>query len=273
MWALPLPMMPVAPNERPDQTDSPIAPPYPDVVIASGRRTLPYLTTIRARSPGTKIVFLKNPRLLGRRKADVIWAPVHDKVKPMGGRLIETHTSPHGLTMERLEAARANPPFPKPSSPVTGIVLGGNSGSVKWNAASSRDFAALLEQADSAGGSVLVTTSRRTPPVLREAVAKALPEAWFDIDGSAYLAILANADRLIVTGDSHNMVSEALATGAPVYVYRPPRLQKKLHTFLDAMEQAHAIRPLSAPLQPFTGKRIDASAEIAERIKQAVASG
>ncbi len=118
-----------------------------------------------------------------------------------------------------------------------------------------------------------MTTSRRTPPVLRNAVRSALPEAWFDIDGSAYLAILANADRLIVTGDSHNMVSEALATGAPVYVHRPPKLQRKLHAFLDAMEQHDAIRPLTASLITFVGKRIDASAEIAERIKQAVASG
>ena len=272
MWALPLPMMPVAPNERPDQADSPIAPPYPDVVVASGRRTLRYLTTIRARSPDTKIVFLKNPRLLGRRVADFVWAPVHDRVKD-DGRLLATHTSPHGLTPKRLEAAKQEPPFPMPSHPVTGIILGGNSGAVKWDTKSAGAFAALLAQAISDQSNVLITTSRRTPPVLRDAVAEALPQAWFDPDGSAYLPILATADRLIVTGDSHNMVSEALATGAPVYVYRPAKLQKKLHDFLDAMEQVDAIRPLAAPLEAFPGKRIDASAEIAERIKQAVASG
>lgn len=271
MWALPLPMMPVAPNERPDQSDSPIAPPYPDVVIASGRRTLPYLTTIRARSPGTKIVFLKDPRLLGRRKADFVWAPVHDRVRD-DGRLLATHTSPHGLTSQRLEAARRAAPFPSPTEPVTGIVLGGNSGAVKWAAESCADFAGLLARAvTSESGTVLVTTSRRTPAILRDAVATALPDAWFDPDGSAYLAILAVADRLIVTGDSHNMVSEALATGAPVHVYRPPKLQKKLHAFLDAMEAEDAVRPLAAPLDPFAGKRIDASAEIAERIKRAIA--
>lgn len=266
LWAWPLPFIPVAPSQRPERDGSPIAPPYPQLVIASGRRTLPYLRAIKSASPETAIVYLKDPRGFGRGAADFIWAPVHDGLKA-GATFIATHTSPHGLTQDRLEKAKGAPPFDKPQSNLIGIVLGGDSGAVKWNATEAETFASLVAAACS-GSNVTITPSRRTPSILKDAVCAALPNAFFDEDGSLYLALLANSAKLIVTGDSHNMVSEALATGAPVHVYRPNGLQPKLHNFLDAMVEAGAIRDLAAPMIDFTGMRLDATEEIAAAISR-----
>ncbi|MDA8870832.1 mitochondrial fission ELM1 family protein [Rhizobiaceae bacterium] len=266
MWSLPLPFLPVPPADRPARAASPITPPFPDLVLASGRRTVPYLAAIRRSSREPLLVFLKDPRWWGRRVVDLMWAPIHDGVNADGAKVIATHTSPHLLTAERLAAARIDPPFPAAKGSSTGIILGGDSGTVRWTAETAAAFAKLL--ASAVTDRALITTSRRTPAVLRDEVAAALPKAWQDPDGSAYPAILALADRLVVTGDSHNMVSEALATGAPVHVFRPPGLQSKLERFLDAMEASGAIAPLAAPMQDSAGQRIDATQDIATAIRK-----
>ena len=83
------------------------------------------------------------------------------------------------------------------------------------------------------GGSVLVTTSRRTPRRAADALEASLGDTcyhfhrWDDAenDGSAnpYLGYLALADALIVTGESASMLAEACATRKPVYIYPLPR--------------------------------------------------
>ncbi|MEO0546721.1 MAG: ELM1/GtrOC1 family putative glycosyltransferase [Pseudomonadota bacterium] len=193
------------------------------------------------------------------------------------GRRFEAHTSPHGLDERMMAeaAARAEARFgtlrPQSVGPVTGLILGGNSGTVNWTARMGKDFAGKLKSALPAEGLLLITPSRRTPPALLGAVQVALPSGpntWYD-DGAenAYKHILAYADRLIVTGDSHNMVSESLSTGAPVYVYRPKGLQHKLQQFLDAMLAQGAIRNFDGALEAYDGIKIDATAEIARRLK------
>jgi mitochondrial fission protein ELM1 len=263
-WAWPIPLLPVAPSERPDHPGSPIAPPFPDLLIASGRRTVPYLRAVKAVNGETTIVFLKDPRGFGRRAADFIWAPVHDGLVEKAN-VIATHTSPHGITAERLAEAKGAAPIDALGDNITGVVLGGDSGAVKWDDAQSVAFAKLLAKA-CANQTVAITPSRRTPQVLRDAVTTALPHAYFDADGSQYVTLLASSGQIIVTGDSHNMVSEALATGAPVHVYRPQNLQPKLNGFLDAMEEVGAVKGLAAPLVQFSGVRIDATQEIAAAI-------
>lgn len=284
LYALPLPGIRVQKDQRRGSAQSVFEPPAPDVILASGRRTLPYLREFRQhRGSAFKplIIYLKDPRL-GRGLTDFIWAPTHDGLS--GTNMISTHTSPHGFDETTLTRAHAGAqqrfaPFP---GPFTGVILGGNSGSVKWNRKSAGDFAEIVREA-ARNGSVLVTASRRTPPVLMNAVKTALLEnlsensAWiWDGEGeNPYLQILSHSDILLVTGDSHNMVSESLATGAPVYVYRPPRLQSKLHSFLNEMEKLRAIRNARPghPLEPFSGVKMDATAEIVAAIRTRYAAG
>ena len=58
-----MPYGPIDPFEAPGREGSPIAPPFPDVVIASGRRAVPYVRHVRRASRRrTFTVFLKDPR-------------------------------------------------------------------------------------------------------------------------------------------------------------------------------------------------------------------
>ena len=269
--ALPLPFIPVQKKDRPGQPGSPFPDTLPDLVLASGRRTIPYLRSLRqmrGHNSRPLIVFLKDPRM-GRRHADFVWAPVHDQLSGKGA--ISTHTSPHTLSAKALAqaAASAKTRFADRATPRFGLILGGDSGSVKWDSAMASDLVSQLELIPSDTG-IIATPSRRTPDVLMDAVQSFIDKRsgwlWNRSGINPYAEILSHADTLIVTGDSHNMVSECLASGRPVFVYRPKGLQPKLHRFLDAMEAQGSVRPLSGGLVDFEPTKLDATQEIAEAI-------
>ena len=74
------------------------------------------------------------------------------------------------------------------------------------------------------GGSLLISTSARTPQVATSifeqlvTVPRDLYRWKSGDEANPYFAILALSDELIVTADSISMLSEACATGKPVYM-------------------------------------------------------
>ncbi len=109
LWRLASPWGPVAPAERFGQPGSRFAPPWPDVAIALGRGSVPYMRALRRRAQGrTFTVVLQDPKT-GIDTADVIWVPEHDRLR--GANVFTTLTSPHGFTSKRLaELRRTMPP-------------------------------------------------------------------------------------------------------------------------------------------------------------------
>ena len=78
---------------------------------------------------------------------------------------------------------------------------------------------------------------------------------WGDAGPNPYAGFLAWADAVVVTGDSVSMLSEALATAAPVFIADPGGLgprHLRLHESLIAAGQA---RPLAAAPAPFGRRR------------------
>jgi len=276
IWSLsPRAMLPL--RDRPGNPQSPIAPPFPDVVISSGRRTLPYLKAIK-KAAGDKVVTvcLKDPKT-GTSAADVIWVPEHDRLR--GDNVIATLTSPHPLSLEMLEEARAEARIRFDEYPPVriGIILGGITRGVTWDEETCADFAAKLAKIPVEGHSILAVASRRTPPQLEQTVRKALKNHTLfyscgtDEQDNPYRQVLAISDVLVLTGDSHNMVSEALATGAPVYVYRPMGLKQKLHQFLADLEDLKLVHTFDGSVEEFPAKRINATDQIVEAVQKILA--
>ncbi len=246
------PWGPIDPRDNPAQPDSPLHGPWPDLVFASGRVTVPYLRAIKKLSGGkTFTVFLQDPRV-GAKAADLIWVPEHDRLR--GGNVLVTLTSPHHLRPSVLASARQNPDprlahLPQPR---VGLVLGGPSGAHRFEAT---DIAALCDIAReilASGQGLMVTPSRRTPSELMEALRAAVSESgsaarafiWDGTGDNPYAQILAQASALVVTADSVNMVGEAASTGAPVFIYEPTGGAAKMSGFLEKLVGAGALRLL-----------------------------
>jgi mitochondrial fission protein ELM1 len=263
----------LAPWGPADPRDPVLRPPFPDIAIASGRATAPYLRALKRASGGRVFtVYLQDPRAW-RGAFDVVWAPEHDGIS--GPNVLRTLTSPHTLTPAALAAARAEPDprVAATQGPRLAMVLGGPSKAYRYK---DRDIVALERIARAAaedGHSVLVTPSRRTPPELIAEVEKALAdlpaERRFVWDGSGanpYVAMIANADAILVTADSVNMLGEAAATGAPVHLYEPTGGSPKITRFLEGMFAHGAARRWRGAVESWRYQPLDATGYIASRV-------
>ncbi len=274
LFTLAMPWGPIDPAEAPRRPGSPIAPPWPDIVVASGRRTVAYLRLVRKESGGrTLTVFLKDPGT-GVGAADVIWVPQHDKLR--GDNVLATLTSPHRISPERLVEARRSPPsWLSPGRTTVGVILGGDSKHHRFTGADVDRLVRSLQALARGGANLVVTPSRRTPQALSAAVRTLCAgTGGFFWDGSGenpYLPILANADHLVVTADSVNMLGEAAATGRPVHLFTPSGGHRKISSFVNGLERYGAVRPLADGLETWSYEPLDATPAIAAAVAKAFA--
>lgn len=275
LWSLMAPWGPVDPREALGRQEGPLKGAPPAIVVASGRRAIPHALALKRASGGrTRIVIMKDPRF-GRGAADVLWAPSHDHVK--GANVISTLTSPHGLS-SKIVAARAAPgeAVRALAQPMLGVVLGGPSGGARYDVAEAKGLASQINAAGADFASIAVTPSRRTPEEFLNAFEEALSHrsflVWRGEGVNPYIDILANASSLVVAADSHNMMSEALASQAGVYAWRPPGLARKLGWFVDQLEAQGAARAFADEAKPFERSPIDATPKIVAEIRRRIAN-
>ncbi|MEQ8823770.1 MAG: mitochondrial fission ELM1 family protein [Filomicrobium sp.] len=275
IWKLMAPWGPVNPNERLGQPDSNFPEPWPDVVIASGRASIPYIRAIgRKAGPRTYTIVLQDPRS-GENTADVIWVPEHDRRR--GPNVITTPTSPHSFSQERLAELRKTvpPDIAALPSPRIAVSLGGRNGLYKFTDADEDRLSASLSSLAELGASFMITPSRRSHESLVEAADRATKGAprilWRGEGENPYGNFLAHADALIVTADSVNMCGEACATGRPVYIFMPSGDAPKFQRFHDALAATGAPRPLPerfTELETWAYQPLDGAKAIAAEIER-----
>lgn len=233
-----------------DKTRSaPLAPPYPPLVIAAGRRTLPVLRYIKQQSPTTRTVYLMRPESM--RGIDLAVVPEHDGVAPAA--TIFTSLAPlHAVTPATLAAARTawEPQFAHLPRPFVTLCMGGDTKRGRYTATQWREV--IQRAAQLAGhGSLLITTSRRTP---KEAIDLCVPllqsphvlHRWDTDKDNPYLGMLACADGVVVTGDSLSMCAEACVAGKPVFIYAAPNVAPPKHQLLhQTLYQRGLAHPLN----------------------------
>lgn len=277
LWALLAPHGPAPPDL------SSIWPPsgmhWPEYAFAAGRRTIPYLRAIRRSARGrTFTVAFMDPRV--SNAADLIWVPEHDARR--GGNVVTTLTSPHGFTWKRLADLRKTMPehIKALAPPRVTVLLGGPGGGYTFQGADIARLSESLRHVAALGASFLISSSRRTPPVLMDTIRQATAHApriiWDGSGENPYPHFLASADYFVVTADSVNMTGEACATGRPVYVFMPQGGRAKFHAFHHALRQAGATRPLPsqpAALESWRYQPIQAASQIAEEILHRVRGG
>lgn len=225
-----------------------IAPPFPKLVIAAGRRTLPVLRYIKQQSPTTRTVYLMRAEV--NKDIDLMVVPEHDHVT-LRPNIITTLAPLHSVTPQALSIAQREweERFSALPQPWITLCLGGGTkhgsySDVEWGEVIQRAML-LVGQ-----GSLLVTTSRRTPVDALNLIETLLKvphyfHRWDRDKENPYLAMLGAADGIIVTGDSLSMCAEACSTGKPVFIYArdtvaPPK-HRELHETLYARGLAHAL--------------------------------
>jgi uncharacterized protein len=247
--------------------------PWPRLVIATGRHTAPVSRWIK-RCSGARLVQIMDPGPGGRSDFDLIAVPAHDGA--VGGANVLTVTgAPHRVTAAKLAEAAAlwQPRFVHLPRPWVALVVGGTTHQRRFTPAMAED---LGRRVAALGGSVLVTTSRRTGAEAEEALLAVLPEPrfvhrWGASGDNPYFGFLALADAIVVTGESMSMACEACAAPAPVYLYAPDALVVPKHARLHADLYARGMaRPLDSgtTLEPWTHPPLNAAMDIAVAIRE-----
>jgi mitochondrial fission protein ELM1 len=201
--------------------------PWPDLVVSCGVRNEPVCRWIRAQSGGrTRYVHIGRPWGALDSFDLVITTPQY-RVPPHPN-VLHNQLTLHSVTPARLDRVRPDwaRAFAGLPGPRVTVLVGGNSGPFTLGPkAATRLAREASDLARGLGGSLLVTTSSRTGDAAADALQAGLdPPHYFhrwQADGGAnpYMGMLAWADRLIVTGDSIAMLSEACATGKPVQMF------------------------------------------------------
>ena len=205
-----------------------IAAPYPDYVLSISRRTAPIARYIKKQSPTTKIIQLMHPGNAGLAEFDLVIVPEHDKNKKTGANIHYIVGCPHQITPQYLADARAKwtDKFAHLPRPLTAVIIGG---SIKGKPFPTEDVEALCrgikELKQKIGGSILVTTSRRTGTEPEKIIKEALrdipqyPYYWGTEGDNPYSGFLALADNIVITADSVSMCCEATGAGKPLYLF------------------------------------------------------
>lgn len=221
----------------------------PEMVVGVGQAVRPYLVQVKRHLPHCFAVHILDP-YKDYDALDLVVIPAHEPHTPRENiitttaLLTQVNSSMLVDVMEEVQAG-AYPQLPLSALPMPryALMLGGKH---VGDDLTVQDVELLLDiiqpKIQQQQGSLLISTSPRTNPALVPAVQARLtvPHLLYDWRGertmrNPYLAFLALADGVIVTGDSLRMLSEAASIQKSLWIYSPhdrPARYAALHTIL-----------------------------------------
>jgi mitochondrial fission protein ELM1 len=238
-----------------EKRSDPLTAPWPDLVIAAGRRLAPVARYIKRKSRGkAKLAHIMWPGF-PTFGFDLIAVPQHDRVRPRK-RVLRTVGAPHRITPEILmrEGKMWQKTLHHIPTPYIALLLGGNSKEGEFTVTHARQLGQMATAfAKEHGASLLITSSRRTGVEVQTALLSAIKVPYHFHDPNKvgklnpYIAYLALSDYIIVTGDSTSMCSEACASGKPVFIYSPEGVASAKHKrFHSQLFEGGYARPFLA---------------------------
>ncbi len=247
--------------------DTPLTGPWPDLLIASGRKSVAAARYIKRKSGGkTFTVQLQDPRI-DPKNFDLVAVPAHDPTR--GPNVLVTNAAPnritpYGLTRARNDFAHLFAMIP---SPHIAVLIGGNSKAHTITEYAMEKLGAQLAQLK---GSLIITASRRTTDAQRAALMKGLgnhPHFFWNGEGSnPYMGMLAWADAILVTADSVSMLSDAATTGKPVYMIEMEGGTKRFDKFHQNLKDQGIIRPFEGKIESWGYPPLNDAALVASEI-------
>jgi len=226
--------------------------PWPDLVVACGRQSVPLAIHIKKQSQGrTFVVQCQDPRV-SPGLFDMVVPPEHDGMRETDN-VLPIIGSPNLALPWRLEAAASKwkTTYAGLKRPLIAVAIGGSSKAYRMTGPVIEEMFHCLEKlTETSGGSLAITTSRRTGADNERLIkehARHLNAWLWDGDGdSPILGLYALADAVVVTEDSVNMAAEVAASGKPLYVAKLNGGSDKFDHFHDVLRARGIARDLSA---------------------------
>lgn len=223
----------------------------PNIAIGCGRQAIAPLMALKKQC-GVDVftVYVQDPRI-DPKHFDLVIAPQHDSI--IGANVENMIGSPNRITAERLDAevTKFSAQLDKLPNPRVAVLIGGASKSHKLTRDIHKEHMQAICGLAEQGISIMLTTSRRTPDWAVKDYAQITndrKQVWVwdsqnpDCGDNPYFAFLGGADAVLVTEDSTNMLTEACATGNPVFTLPMAGDAGKFTTLYAALkERCHVV--------------------------------
>ena len=203
-----------------------LRPPWPDILIANGRRSIAYALFVKQQSRGrTMLVQIQHPKVAINR-FDLVVPPAHDQL--VGPNVYNILGPPVWWSADEIGAATSRfPELRADPGRKTLVAIGGDSRTHRMTPEAVARITDALRAAHAQGAKLWITVSRRTPEDARRdlrALASSLDARFWEEeerDGpNPYLAFLALSDGAMVTEDSANMLAEPAFFGRPTHLLK-----------------------------------------------------
>lgn len=254
--------------EKESSFTPPLKGPWPDLVLASGRKSIAASRFIKKASKGkTFTVQIQDPRV-SPTHFDLVAVPAHDPLR--GDNVIVTKASPNKVTKELLVQAKQQfAHLGELKEPRVAVLIGGSSKAYNMTKEITERLVQNLSKIDA---SLMITCSRRTGIENKSLIESALNTdnnyVWDGTGENSYLGFLAWADYILVTADSASMISESCTTGKPVYMIDLEGGAKRISQLHQNLVEYGALRKFEGQLETFSYKPLNDSQMVAEEIKK-----
>ena len=224
--------------------------PWPDVLISAGRRSVLPSLWVKEMNPETKLICIQNPKI-SFSHFDVVLPSVHDHCS--GSNVFSVFGALHRVSPARLEEARRTFHFfEKYPSPRMSVLIGGKSRAYTLDLSSIKEIMKKLQaERQRTGGSLLISSSRRTPSDITrylETLRDTFTYVWDGQENNPYMGMLAWGDIICVTCDSVCMMSEAIATDRPVYLLPLPGGSFRLNSLHQELIHRERVQWFDPPI-------------------------
>ena len=242
-----------------------------DLVISCGRKSVIPSAIIKKKNTNIFSIHIQDPKI-NYKNFDVIIAPEHDDLK--GENVISSKGAIHYITQLEINKAKNYLIDKVQNEKIVSLILGGPN---KYYSFSNEDltqvFTKIKSNFISQGYKVLVIPSMRTPKRIIDLAIKEFVKEGFVVNlvnKQAYLSALALATNIVVTCDSTSMISEAAASGKPIFVahMQPKKNNYRFKKFFQLFREMGITKELGEKVDNWTYNRLNEADRIASLMRK-----
>ena len=241
----------------------------PNLIISCGRKSVIPSILLKKKNPKIFTIHIQDPKV-SFKNFDAIIAPEHDSLK--GDNVYSSKGAIHYITDVEINKAKNYLKDKVKGQKIVSLILGGPNKYYSFDEDQLKEvFDKIKFNFISNDYKVIVIPSIRTPKTSIDLAIKEFYGFGYivsSVDKQAYLSALALANNIVVTCDSTSMISEAAASGKPIYVahMKTKKNNYRFKRFFKLFKEMGITRDLGEKVDTWAYNKINEADRIATKI-------
>ena len=244
----------------------------PDYLITAGRKSV-YLSLYLKNKLKDNLttIHIQDPKI-DSQSFDYVIAPEHDFIQ--GPNVIKSVLAINHINEKLLflESDKFKEKLSSLDKPIVTLIIGGKSNNYIFDNAALVSLSRMIDDTVNNNSiSLVILFSRRTESFIKEHLINRYSKmhtVWTDESNNPYLTLLSQSSCLICTSDSVSMISEAVCSKKPVFIFRLKSKKKsnRIEIFNEKLLKLGYTKELSSKLTFDKTDYVNETAAIAKKI-------